>query len=148
METNTSRQAKGVRAGGQLTAIAHSEPAVTLTPVGDTRPGAGTPQLGKREMFGPGTLADRSPAWTPTAIKKFLGEPDKLVTNPVYRNSPKMRMFLTERVENVEASEERKAWEDASRRRTATSGRRKEDKSETKVEVGHGRNGSYPVARR
>lgn len=148
METNTSRQPKGVRTGGQFTATAHSEPAVALTPVVDTRPGAGTPQMGKREMLGPGTLADRSPAWTPAAIRKFLGEPDKTVRNPVYRNAPPMRMFSTERVETVEASGEWKAWEEASRRRSAASGRRKEQKPEPEVQLGQGRNGFYPVVRR
>lgn len=99
-------------------------------------------------MLGPGTLADRSPAWTPKAIKKFLGEPDKLVRNPVYRNGPKMRMFFTDRVEEIEASNEWKAWEQASLRRSASSGRRKEEKSDPEVQLGHGRNGFYPVVRR
>lgn len=56
-----------------------------------------------------------------------------------------MRMFLTERVEKVEASEEWKAWEEANRRRSAASGRRKEEKPEPLVQVGYGRNGIYPV---
>jgi hypothetical protein len=148
METFTSRQPKGVRTGGQFAATAHAEPSVSLTPITDTRLGAGTPPLGKREMLGPGTLTDRSPAWTPTAIKKFLGEPDKLIRNPVYRNGPQMRMFLTERVEQIEATDEWKAWEESNRRRSAASGRRKEEKSKPKVELGQGRNGFYPVVRR
>ncbi|ACL41988.1 hypothetical protein Achl_4037 (plasmid) [Pseudarthrobacter chlorophenolicus A6] len=147
METNRSRQPRGVSAGGQFAATSHAEPSVSLAPA-DTRLGAGTPPFGKREMLGPGTLADRSPAWTPSAIKKFLGDPDKLVTNPVYRNGPRMRMFLTERVEEIESSEEWKAWEEANRRRSAASGRRRDEKAEPKVEVGNGRNGFYPVLRR
>jgi hypothetical protein len=119
-----------------------------VAPVVDTWLGAGTPQLGKLGMLGPGTLADRSPAWTQTAIKKFLGEPDKLVYNPVYRNAPQMRMFFTERVEKIEASEEWKSWEEASRRRSAASGRRQDEKPEPAVQVGYGRNGCYPVVRR
>lgn len=150
METNTSRQPKGVRVGGQFTATAHTEPTVTLTPVVDERPIVGNAPLNKRELLGPGTLSDRNPAWTPTALKKFLGEPDKLIRNPVYRNAPPMRMFSTERVEQVEATDEWKSWEDGHRRRSATNGRKKpeEEKTAPKVEVGRGRNGYYPVVRR
>ena len=126
-------------------AINHAEPSLTsLVPV-DTRPAAGNAPLNKRELMGPGTLSDRSPAWTPTAIKKLLGDPDKLVRSPVYWNAPKMRMFETNRAEEVEATDEWKAWEDGYRRRSAASGRRKAeaDKAEPKTELGRG--GYYPV---
>jgi hypothetical protein len=149
MMTN-SRQPKGVRTGGQFAATAHAEPTLTLTPVTDTRPVAGTPAAGKRELLGPGSLTDRSPAWTPAALKRFLGEPDKMIRNPVYRNGPQMRMFLTERVEQIEATDEWKAWEAGYLRRSAANGRRKpeEEKTAPKVEIGQGRNGFYPVVRR
>jgi hypothetical protein len=61
-----------------------------------------------------------------------------------------MRMFLTSRVEEVEATDDWKAWEDGYRRRSAASGRKKseEEKTAPKVELGQGRNGFYPVVRR
>ena len=117
-------------------AAAHTETDVTLAPP-PPAPGA---------LLGPGSLADRNPAWTPSAVKKFLGDPDKLVINPVYRTAPPMRMFLTSRVEQVEATEEWEAWQEANRRRRAAM-TRKEDK-EPVVLVGHGRAGFYPVVRR
>lgn len=150
METYTPRQPRGVRTGGQFAATEHAEPSLTsLAPV-DTRPTAGNAPLNKRELMGPGTLSDRNSAWTPTALKKFLGEPDKLVRNPVYRNAPAMRMFLTARVEEIEATDEWKAWEAGYQRRSAASGRKKpeEEKTAPKVELGQGRNGYYPVVRR
>jgi hypothetical protein len=149
--TTPSRQPRGVRTGGQFAATEHAEPTLTsLSPVVDERPIAGNAPLNKRELLGPGTLSDRNPAWTPTAIKKFLGEPDKLVRNPVYRNAPQMRMFLTSRVDEVEATDEWKAWEDGYARRSAANGRKKDeaDKAAPKVELGQGRNGYYPVVRR
>lgn len=97
-------------------------------------------------LLGPGSLAERDPSWTPSAIKKFLGDPDKLVTNPVYRTAPPMRMFLTSRVEQVETTEEWAAWQEANHRRRAAM-RRNADKEHV-VLVGHGRTGTYPVIRR
>lgn len=102
---------------------------------------------GIQELIGPGNLRDRHRAWTIAAIKKFLGEPDKLVNNPVYRTAPKMRMFLVSRVEEVEATDEWKAWQEANCRRSSASTSRKEGKDAV-VLVGHGRTGPYPVVRR
>ncbi|MDQ0633720.1 hypothetical protein QFZ40_001629 [Arthrobacter pascens] len=61
-----------------------------------------------------------------------------------------MRMFETNRVEEVEATDEWKAWEDCYRGRSAARGRRtaETDKAEPKTELGRGRNGYYPVLRR
>ncbi|OOP65277.1 hypothetical protein BMF89_00045 [Arthrobacter sp. SRS-W-1-2016] len=61
-----------------------------------------------------------------------------------------MRMFLTSRVEEVEATDEWQTWEDGYRRRSAANGRKKPDEEKTapKVELGQGRNGFYPVVRR
>jgi hypothetical protein len=147
--TTSSRQPRGARIGGRFAATEHAEPSLTLAP-GDTRPNVGNSPLNKRELMGPGTLSDRNPAWTPAALKRFLGEPDKLVRNPVYRNAPRMRMFLTSRIEEVEGTDEWKAWEDGYRRRSAANGRKKTEtvKTAPKVEVGKGRNGFYPVIRR
>lgn len=149
--TITSRQPRGIPAGGQFAAIGHAEPTLTsLSSVADERPIAGASPVAKRELMGPGSLSDRNPAWTPAALKKFLGEPDKLIRNPVYRNAPQMRMFLTSRVEEIEATDEWKVWEDGYARRSAANGRKKADADSVapKVELGQGRNGSYPVVRR
>jgi hypothetical protein len=60
------------------------------------------------------------------------------------------RMFLTARVEEIEATDEWKAWEDGYRRRSAANGRKKAEaeKAAPKVQLGQGRDGSYPVVRR
>lgn len=141
---STPRQPRGIPTGGRFAASERAEPSIALTPV-DSRafPGAS----GKRELLGPGSLAERSSAWTPAAIKKFLGDPDKEIRNPVFRNGPKMRMYATERVEEIEASDEWAAWEDSYKRRSAATGGRKEATG-PKVAVGYGRNGEYPVMRR
>ena len=44
--------------------------------------------------------------WTKTLIQKFLGEPDKYVSNPHYRSSPQAKLYKTERVKEVEGTEE------------------------------------------
>jgi hypothetical protein len=132
-----SRQPTGTRTGGQFTATSHGEAGVSLAPSSTAAP---------VDLVGPGSLADRDPAWTPSAIKKFLGDPDKLVTNPVYRTAPKMRMFLISRVEQVESTEEWETWKEASsRRRRSNTGR---EVKEPVALVGHGRGGFYPVVRR
>jgi hypothetical protein len=132
-----SRQPRGVRTGGQFVATSHAEAGVSLAPSSAAAPG---------DLVGPGSLADRDPAWTPSAIKKFLGDPDKLVTNPVYRTAPKMRMFRISRVEQVEATDEWATWQEANRRRRAST-TRTADKEPVAL-VGHGRGGFYPVVRR
>jgi hypothetical protein len=48
-------------------------------------------------------------------------------------------MFLTERVEEIEVTDEWRAWKQASLRRSAASGRRKEEEAEPKVQLGTGR---------
>lgn len=147
MEQN--RILKGTRRAGQFAATEHAEPSLTLAPI-DERPFTGAPSAAKRELMGPGALSDRNPAWTPAALKKFLGEPYKLVRNPVYRNAPQMRMFLTSRVEEIETTDEWKGWVAGYARRSAANVQKKadEDKAPPKVELGHGRNGFYPVFRR
>lgn len=144
---STPRQPKGIPAGGRFAASERAEPSVALTPV-DSRafPGAS----GKRDLLGPGTLAERSPAWTPAAIKRFLGDADKEIRNPVFRNGPKMKMYSATRVEAVEATDEWADWEARSLRRIEAAALRNAETApdEAKVELGHGRNGFYPVVRR
>lgn len=55
----------------------------------------------------------------------------------------------TNRVEEVEATDEWKAWEDCYRGRGAAGGRRtaETDEAEPKTGLGRGRNGYYPVLR-
>jgi hypothetical protein len=48
--------------------------------------------------------------WTDGAVKRFLGEPDALVTNPNYRSGPRMRLYDLPRVERTEQSEAWRAW--------------------------------------
>jgi hypothetical protein len=48
--------------------------------------------------------------WTDSAIRKFLGEPDKLKPNPHYKKAPPMRLYDSDRVEQTEESEEWKEW--------------------------------------
>lgn len=144
-----SRHPKGARTGGQFAPGSRSEPTVSLPPV-DDRFSSGPTDPGKRELLGPGALTERNSAWSPAAIKKFLGDPDKEIRNPVFRTGPKMRLFLAERVDKVEATDEWKAWEVNNLRRREASASRKtvEAESELKVEVGSGRNGFYPVVKR
>lgn len=126
-----TRQPTGIRTGGQFAATAHKESGLSLAP-----------QAGQvRDLLGPAKIAARHPAWTPAAIEKFLGAPDKLVRNPVYRSGPKMRMYLASRVAEVEAGEEWAQW--------AASGRRPQQRTvdNRPALVGHGRTGSYPVER-
>jgi Zn-finger nucleic acid-binding protein len=44
--------------------------------------------------------------WTDGLIKKHLGEPDEFKKNPHYKSGPPMRLFLLERVEEIEAQSE------------------------------------------
>ncbi len=44
--------------------------------------------------------------WTDLMIRKFLGKPDKLVTNPHYSLGPKMKLYRLERVIEAENSPE------------------------------------------
>lgn len=126
------RQPAGVRTGGQFAATAHKESQISLAP-----------RAGQvRDLIGPAKIAARHPAWTPAAIDKFLGDPDKLVRNPVNRSGPKMRMYLASRVAEVESGEDWAAW--------TASARRPQEKSVDKrpALVGQGRTGRYPVERR
>jgi hypothetical protein len=45
-------------------------------------------------------------SWTETLIKKHLGEPDLLKSNPHYKGGSQMKLFLLERVIKVENSKE------------------------------------------
>lgn len=71
------------------------------------------------DLIGSGNLAQRHQAWTPAAIKRFLGAPDKLITNPAFRSAGKMRLYLISRVETAEATPEWETWVATNARRSA-----------------------------
>jgi len=48
--------------------------------------------------------------WTEAAVRRFLGEPDKLKTNPRFSSAAPMRLYDEERVQKVEASEGWTRW--------------------------------------
>lgn len=47
--------------------------------------------------------------WTQGLIKKFLGAPDLIKTNPFYKNAGPMQLYLEERVIQIEQTQEFKA---------------------------------------
>lgn len=54
-----------------------------------------------------GTRALKERGWTEAAIRRFLGEADKLVPNPAYRSAAPARLY---RLDRVTAAEETDAW--------------------------------------
>lgn len=64
-----------------------------------------------------GGLAERG--WTAAAIRRFLGEPDRTVPNPVVRSAAPVRLFSTERVEAAERTEQWQHWREKSVQRSA-----------------------------
>jgi hypothetical protein len=46
-----------------------------------------------------------SRGWTEGTIKKYLGKPDELHTNPHYRSAPPMRLYAEDRVKPFETQE-------------------------------------------
>ena len=57
--------------------------------------------------------------WTDGAIKKFLGEPDDLAPNPVYKTAAPMRRYRRERVEAVMECRGWRDWYEKSKARRA-----------------------------
>lgn len=97
------------------------------------------------DLIGSGNLAERNRAWTAAGIKRFLGTPDKLITNPAFRSAGKMRLYLISRVEVVEATPEWDAWVARNARRTDASGKRTVE-AQPRTFVAHGRTGPYRVS--
>jgi hypothetical protein len=58
--------------------------------------------------------------WTRAAVDRFLGEPDRIEPNPLFRNGAPMRLYLTVRAEAAERTTEFAAWRSESARRSAT----------------------------
>ncbi|WP_223190659.1 hypothetical protein [Streptomyces sp. TRM68416] len=61
----------------------------------------------------------RARGWTPAMMRRLLGEPDLLRTNPVFRSAPRARLYLVARVEAAEQGEEFRAVAAAAARRSA-----------------------------
>lgn len=57
--------------------------------------------------------------WTDTAIKKFLGDPDKLGSNPYSSKTPS-HLYLLSRVKKAERTKQFKEWKAASVKRRAS----------------------------
>lgn len=64
-----------------------------------------------------GVLAERG--WTPAAIKRFLGDPDRTASNPVYRSAAPMRLFSLARAVAAEDTDEWRHWRDLAVQRSA-----------------------------
>ena len=56
--------------------------------------------------------------WTKTTIVKFLNQPDKLKTNPMYKTAAKTKLYKIERVVEIEESSEFKEWKQKSEKRS------------------------------
>jgi hypothetical protein len=52
----------------------------------------------------------RARGWTDAAIRRFLGTPDAIARNPVFRSAAPMKLYDAERVAAVESSPEWQAW--------------------------------------
>ncbi len=55
-------------------------------------------------------IEDRN--WTLTQIKKWLGDPDQLATNPYNPHSRKMKLYSMDRVKAIEHTIEFQMWLD------------------------------------
>lgn len=60
----------------------------------------------------------RARGWTPGMVRQLLGEPDMLVGHPIFESAPRTRLYLLERIEAAEQSEEFKAIAAAAARRS------------------------------
>lgn len=76
-------------------------------------PSAGTTT--DHPFFTQSDLKDRG--WTLSAITKFLGDPDKIKPNPMYRSAAPMKLWDKTRVEAVERSAEFMDWKVGSKAR-------------------------------
>ncbi|WP_234381776.1 hypothetical protein [Streptomyces dysideae] len=61
----------------------------------------------------------RARGWTPAMVRQLLGEPDLMRSDPHFPTAPKTRLYLVERVEAAERSEEFRAVAAAAARRSA-----------------------------
>jgi len=74
--------------------------------------------------------------WTDAKIRDWLGEPDKLKINPMYRTAPQMKLYLEKRVIKKEKSNEFIEWKEKSKlRREKQSQRMKEVMNKKREEL-------------
>ncbi|WP_061236413.1 hypothetical protein [Leptospira santarosai] len=55
--------------------------------------------------------------WTDVALSRFLGEPDKIETNPTYKKAAPMKLYSLSRVLEVERSDQFKEFIEKNRKR-------------------------------
>jgi len=55
--------------------------------------------------------------WTQSKITSWLGEPDEIIKNPMYKRAAPSKLYLTYRVHEIEASDEFKEWLEKTRER-------------------------------
>jgi len=53
--------------------------------------------------------------WTEGAIATFLGEPDKIAKNPHYKSASPMKLYIRDKVTNIQQTEEWKQWFDGAK---------------------------------
>jgi hypothetical protein len=86
------------------------------------------PKTWHRNYYHAGELRERG--WTEAAIRRFLPEPDRTRINMLYSSAPPVRLWLRERVEAIEATEEYQAWTQHQQRRRELAGARVEARRE------------------
>ncbi len=62
-------------------------------------------------------IKDR-PGWTDAAIRKFLGEPDELRANPIFKTAAPQKLWDTSKIKAVEDAPEFQDWKAKSLRRS------------------------------
>lgn len=70
--------------------------------------------------------------WTELAIKKWLGEPDKIAKNPHGRNAPPMKLFSLGRVEEIEKGEEWLEWNNKTKNKRRIIGAKTKERADKK----------------
>lgn len=78
-----------------------------------------TAAAGTDDCVTTGVLTERG--WTPAAIRRFLGDPDRTAPNPVYRSAAPMRLFSLGRAAAVEGTEQWQQWREKAVVRSARS---------------------------
>ena len=62
------------------------------------------------EDYIPYAWIKRDRGWTDGAIKKHLGDPDYLTTNPNCKKGPKMKMYSMKRIKEAESKPDFQKW--------------------------------------
>jgi len=67
----------------------------------------------KKEYWSKKQLKERG--WSESKIKEWLGEPDKLIKNPIFASAAPMQLYLASRVKRQEKNKRFKEWLEKSR---------------------------------